>query len=84
MVKNVPANAGGERDAGLIPGWGRSLGVENGNPLQYSCLEKSMDIGACRTIIHGIKKSCTQLNTHILMACAGFYLRKLGESSMVI
>ena len=74
MVKNVPANTGDEKDAGLIPGWGRSLGVENGNPLQYSCLEKSMDIGAWWTIIHGIKKSCTQLNTHILMAYADFTL----------
>ena len=34
------------RDSGLIPGWGRSLGEENGYPLQYSCLENSMDRGA--------------------------------------
>ena len=74
MVKNLPFNAGDMRDAGSTPGSGRSLGVENGNPLQYSCLEKSMDIGAWRTIIHGIKKSCTQLNTHILMAYADFTL----------
>ena len=38
-VKNPPANAGDERDAGSVPGSGRSSGVENGNPLQYSCLE---------------------------------------------
>ena len=38
VVKNSPANA---RDRGLIPGYGRSPGEENGNPLQYSCLEKS-------------------------------------------
>ena len=38
MVKNLPVNAA---DAGLIPGLGRSLGDGNGNPLQYSCLEKS-------------------------------------------
>ena len=36
MVKNAPTNAG---DAGSIPGWGRSPGEGNGNPLQYSCLE---------------------------------------------
>ena len=36
MVKNLPANAGG---VGSIPGLGRSLGKENGNPLEYSCLE---------------------------------------------
>ena len=41
-VKTLPANAG---DAGLIPGWGRSPAAGNGNPLQYSCLENSMDRG---------------------------------------
>ena len=45
VVKNPPANAG---DTGLIPGSGRSRGGGNGNPLQYSCLENSMDRGACR------------------------------------
>ena len=39
-VKNAPASAGDARHTGLIPGSGRSPGVENGNPLQYSCLEK--------------------------------------------
>ena len=34
-------------DLGSIPGWGRSPGEGNGNPLQYSCLENSMDRGAC-------------------------------------
>ena len=38
VVKYPPANAGDARDMGLIPGTGRSLGVGNGNPLQYSCL----------------------------------------------
>jgi len=40
------SNAGDSRDIGSIPGSGRSLGVGNGNPLQYSCLENSMDRGA--------------------------------------
>ena len=40
VVKNSPANA---KDAGLIPGWGRSPGEGNGNPLQYSCMENTMD-----------------------------------------
>ena len=40
MVKNLPANAGDARDVGLIPGLGRSTGVGNGNPLQYSLPEK--------------------------------------------
>ena len=39
VVKNPPANAGYIRDAGSIPGLGRSPGVGPGNPLQYSCLE---------------------------------------------
>ena len=39
MVKNPPANAGDTGDAGSIPGSGRSPGVGNGTPLQYSCLE---------------------------------------------
>ena len=39
MVKNSPANAGGIRDAGLIPESGRSPGGGHGTPLQYSCLE---------------------------------------------
>ena len=37
-----------EGDPGLIPGWGRSPGGGNGNPLQYSCLENPMDKGACQ------------------------------------
>ena len=39
VVKNPPANAGDARDPSLIPGWGRSRRVGNGNPLQYSCWE---------------------------------------------
>ena len=43
MVKNPPANAGGIRDAGLIPELGRSPGGEHGQPLPYSCLQNSMN-----------------------------------------
>ena len=43
MVKNPPANEGDVRDAGLVPGSGRSPGGGHGNPLQYSCLENPMD-----------------------------------------
>ena len=46
VVKNPPANAGDSREAGSMPGLGRSPGVGNGNPLQYSCLENSTDRGA--------------------------------------
>ena len=54
MVKNLPAREGDAEDArdmGLIPGSGRSPGAGNGNLLQYSCLEDSMDRGAWR--VHG-------------------------------
>ena len=44
VVKNLPANAGDMREAGSIPGSGRSPGGGHGNPLQYSCLENPMDI----------------------------------------
>ena len=45
VVKNLPANAGNVRDAGLIPGLGRSSGGRHGHPLQYSCLENPMERG---------------------------------------
>ena len=46
MVKNLPADVQGTGDLDSIPGSGRSPGVGNGNPLQYSCLENPMDRGA--------------------------------------
>ena len=46
VVKNPPANTGNVRDAYSMPGLGRPTGGGNGNPLQYSCLEDSMDGGA--------------------------------------
>ena len=53
MIKNPPANAG---DAGLIPASGRSPGVGNDNPLQYSCLGNPMDGGAWQITVHGVSK----------------------------
>ena len=58
LVKNLPANA---RDAGLIPGSGRSPEEGNGNPFQYSCLENSMDRGAWRATVHRVTRSQTRL-----------------------
>ena len=57
VIKNQTANAGIARDTGLIPGSGQSPGVGNGNPLQYCCLEKSMDRGAWQATAHGVAKS---------------------------
>ena len=62
VVKKLPANAGEARDAGSIPGWGRSPGVGTGTPLQYSCLENSMGRGAWRPA-----KSWTRLSTAGMM-----------------
>ena len=59
VVKNLPANAGGE---GSIPRSGRSPGGGNGNPLQYSFLENSMDRGAWQATVHGLAKSQIQLS----------------------
>ena len=59
VVKNPPAKTG---DGGLIPELGRSPREGNGNPLQYSCLGNGMDRGAWWAIVHGVKKSRTQLS----------------------
>ena len=57
MVKNLPANAGDVRDAGLIPGSGRSPGRGHVNPLQYSCLGNPMDKGAWWVVVHRVAQS---------------------------
>ena len=64
QVKNPPANAGDTGDMGLIPGSGRSPGRGNGNPLQYSCLENSMNRGAWWATVHGVTKSQARLSMH--------------------
>ena len=61
VVKNPPANAGDVRDLGSIPGWGRTPGGGQGNPLQYFCLENPMDGGAWRATVHRVAQSWTQL-----------------------
>ena len=61
-VSEVPANAGDTRDAGSIRESGRSPGVGNGNPLQYSCLQNSMDRGAWWATVHGALKGQTRLS----------------------
>ena len=61
VVKNPLANARDIRDAGSIPGSGRSLGGGHGNPLQHSCLENPTDRGAWRATVHRVPKSQTQV-----------------------
>ena len=57
MVKILPANAGDARDVDSIPGLGRSPGVGNGNPLQYSCLENLGDRGAWQVTVYEVAES---------------------------
>ena len=64
MVGNPLANTGDTRDVDLIPGSVRFPGVGNGNPLQYSFLENSMDGGAWQTTVYSVAKSWTQLSMH--------------------
>ena len=59
MVKNLPANAEDLRDKDSISGLGRSPGVGNGNPLQYSCLENPMDRGAWWAMLNRVAQSRT-------------------------
>ena len=54
MVKNPTASAGDPGDSGSLPGSGRFPGVGNGNLLQYSCLENSIDRGAWRDTVYGV------------------------------
>ena len=56
MVKKPACKAG---DPGSIPGSGRSPGEDNGNPVQFSCLENPMDRGAWWAAVHGVAKSRT-------------------------
>ena len=56
------SNARDTGDALLVPGSGRSPREGNGNPLQYSCLENSMDRGAWWAIVQSVAKNWTQLN----------------------
>ena len=69
LQENPPADAGDIRDAGSIPGLGRSPGGGNGNPFQYSCLKNPIDRGAWQIMVHRVAKSPTglkRLSTHIM------------------
>ena len=71
MVKNLPASAGDLRDAGSVPGWGRSPGGGHGNPLQHSHLENSMNRGAWWATAHEVTKSQTRLSDFAsLISCS--------------
>ena len=57
VLKNLLANAGDKRDAGLIPGLGGSPRGGHDNPFQYSCLENPMDRGAWWATVHRVAQS---------------------------
>ena len=62
LVKNPPGNVDDAKDAASVSHLGRSPGVGNVNPLQYSCLENIMDRGAWWAAVHEVTKSQTQLS----------------------
>ena len=62
VVKSLPANVVDTGDAGSIPGLGRSPGVGKGSPLQYSCLENSVDRGAWQATVCKVPKSQKRLS----------------------
>ena len=64
MAQTIKTSACHDGDPGSIPGSGRYPGEGNGNPLQYSCLENSMDGGAWWATVHWVAKSQTGLNQH--------------------
>ena len=64
VVKNPLASAGDVGDVSSICRSGSSPGKGNGNPLQYSCLDNTMDRGAWQATVHGVIESQTQLSMH--------------------
>ena len=81
VVKNLPVSAG---EVISIPGLGRSPREENGNPLQYSCLENPMDRGACWATVHGVTNSWTQLinSTTTITTYVPITVQKLFNNSV--
>ena len=62
VMQETACSAGDTREASSLPGSGRSPGVVNGNPLQYSCLKNPMDRGAWWATVHRVAKSQAQLS----------------------
>ena len=83
MVKNLPANAGAARVAGLIPGSRRSPAGGNGNPLQYSCLENSMDREAWQATVHGAAKSQLLVTKQQQKSCSWFGRLSIAKMSIL-
>ena len=74
VVNNLPTDAGDIRDAGWIPGLGRSSGGGLGNPLQYSCLDNPRDREAWWATVHRVANTqtplkCLSTHTHMYVIC---------------
>ena len=84
LIKNLPASAGDSaRDAGLIPGVGRSPGGGHGNPPQYSCLENPMDRGAWWAMVHTVADlDTTEVTQHALHLVFTFPCMDASSSSV--
>ena len=74
IPSNGKASACNAGDPGSIPGLGRSPGEGNGYPLQYSCLENSMDGGAWWATVHGVAKSWIRLSDFSLFLSCSYWL----------
>ena len=81
VVKNPPATAGAAGVTGLVAGSGRSPGEGNGNPLQCSCQDNSMDRGDWWATVHWVAKNQTQLSVHKIIS-NHFVLCVLGADSV--
>ena len=74
VIKNPPANAGDLRDTVSVLGLGRFPGGGHSEPLQYSCLENTMDRRACWATVHRVAKSWTRLKWLSRHACMHAYI----------
>ena len=85
MIKNPPANAEDTRDVSSIPGFGRCPGVGNGNPLQCSCLEDSMDREAWWAVqFMGLQRDTTErLNIHTLLIYSAMLVSGVQQSDSI-
>ena len=84
LIKSPTANAGDIRDAGLIPGLGRSPREGNSNPLQYSCLENPMDGGTWQATVHGVTETDMTEWLHFSFFFTYLPLYKMFEFSVVL
>ena len=75
-------SAGESEDAGSIPGSGKSPGGGNGNPLQYSCLENSMDRGDWRATVQGVTEHWTRLSNWALFKFIRLTIKQPSGSSV--